>query len=323
VVQTGICLLNNDATTCPERLAGPLKDDSARLSEKPVPALASPVPNPRLPSSLTLSPDVVRSLTGATYWHMIGILGAPDSGKTAALVSLYLLIAHSTLEGFEYRNSLSIRAFEQISRGARRWNEGQPPEQMTIHTDLPDERTAGFLHLRLHDISTGTPIDLLLPDLPGEWSTSLVDSNRVDRLGFLKSADAIWLVVDGQQLSEPETRQLALHRTKVMMQRLATFLRPDIPPVLLVVSRRDFGMPSVSILQSLEEEAARHGIEMAVIHIASFSDRGQVPAGTGIAELVSKSVARRAPGNPAFWPDRVVAPEKRVLLNFRARRTQA
>jgi hypothetical protein len=213
-------------------------------------------------------------------------------------------------------------AFEEISRGARRWNEGRPPEQMTNHTEPAAERTAGFLHLRMREISTDTPVDFLLPDLPGEWSTSLVDSNRVDRLGFLKSVDAIWLMLDGQQLIKPQTRQHSLHRTKLIMQRLATFLAPELPAMIIVISRRDLGTPGPEIMKNLEDEATRLGIVMMAVHIASFSDQGQVLAGTGIAELISKSINHPSSTHPVFWPDNAAVAGKRSALNFRIRREQ-
>jgi len=75
-------------------------------------------------------------------------------------------------------------AFEEISRGARRWNEGHQPDQMTSHTELSSDRSPGFMHLRLRQTSTNESADILMPDLPGEWTTSLIESNRVDRLNF-------------------------------------------------------------------------------------------------------------------------------------------
>jgi hypothetical protein len=192
---------------------------------------------------------------------------------------------------------------------------------MTAHTnELPDERVAGFLHVRLRDRSTNAPFDLLLPDLPGEWSTALIDNNRVDRLEFLKSADSIWILVDGQKLTKLETRQLALHRTKLMVQRLATLLDRQAPPLVLVVSRRDLGAPNDSITQEVRDEATRHGMLMTVVHISSFSDQDEVKAGTGIAELIANSVGPRATEDPAFWPDRDIAGEPRTSLKFRNRR---
>jgi hypothetical protein len=192
---------------------------------------------------------------------------------------------------------------------------------MTTHTELPDERVAGFLHLHLREPSSVEPVDLLLPDLPGEWSTSLINHNRIDRLGFLKSADAIWLLLDGLQLLNPHTRQLALHRTSLLMQRLATFLAPSIPPVLLIISRFDSGLPGPGVMASLDAEAVRLGINMTAVHVASFSENEKIAAGTGIASVILGSLGRRLAEDSAFWPDKTRSAGKRIALNFRNQRT--
>src|SRR5690606_24235428 len=108
--------------------------------------------------------------------------------------------------------------------GARRWTDGTPPDQMTAHTELSEDRAAGFLHLRIRDNQTLVPVDFLLPDLPGEWSTAMVEESRFDRLQFLERADVIWLMVDGQRLATAAHRQGAIHRTKLYLQRLREFL---------------------------------------------------------------------------------------------------
>ena len=56
------------------------------------------------------------------YVRLVAILGEPAAGKTACLVSLYLLLARGRLEGFAFADSTTLRGFEEISRGARRWN---------------------------------------------------------------------------------------------------------------------------------------------------------------------------------------------------------
>ena len=91
-------------------------------------------------------------------------------------------------------------AFTEISQGTRRWNEGQLPEQLTTHTELAEDRTAGFLHLRLKHLNQSEVVDLFFPDLPGEWTTKLIEENRVDRFEFLKRSDVVWLVIDGNNL---------------------------------------------------------------------------------------------------------------------------
>jgi hypothetical protein len=316
VATTGVCLLNNDAATCPNRSAAADEANLAGNAVRLAPPLKDPPKNPRFPLSLTLTPPQMRKMMGGRYCHLVGILGAPDAGKTAALVSLYLLTARSQLAGFTYADSRSLMAFDDISQGACRWNDGQIPEQLTVHTELTDERSAGFLHLRIKPADHGEAVDLLLPDLPGEWSTAMVDSARVDRLDFLKRADVVWLMVDGRQLSDPTTRQFALHRTNLLMQRLAALVTPA-PPVILVVTRRDQGEPNEATLDTLRAEGHIRGLSLQIISIASFDETGAVPPGTGIAELITASILMGGKA-PDFWPDREdKSAGERAMMRFR------
>ena len=311
VAETGVCLLNNDSATCPNRL--PILEMKAPVDIGA--ELPSPKKNPSFTRSQTLTPTQTRSLMSKRYCRLVGILGAPDAGKTASLVSLYLLVARGRLTGFKYADSQSLMAFDGISQGARRWNEGKLPDQLTTHTEMADDRNAGFLHLRLKSDS-GDTSDLLLPDLPGEWSTAMVDSKRVERLDFLKRADVVWLMVDGRQLSEPSTKQWALHRTKLLMQRLADLVSPP-PPVILVVTRRDQGEPDEKTIQVLREEARKFNLDLDVIMIASFADNTATAPGAGIAELIG-ATTKPTPRSTAFWPSENVAIENdRAIMRFR------
>jgi hypothetical protein len=168
VTATGICLLNNDPTTCLHRIAQQADDDQINVAAEVASVLERPTTKSKFPPSGSLSPAEANLLMSERYCRVVGILGAPDAGKTASLVSIYLLLAHNGLEQFEFADSHTIMALEEISRGARRWNEGRPPDQMTVHTERPDERIPGFMHLRVQCVSSGEWIDMLFPDLPGE-----------------------------------------------------------------------------------------------------------------------------------------------------------
>jgi hypothetical protein len=234
---------------------------------------------------------------------LIGVLGAPDAGKTAILVSLYLLLSRNKLVGFRFSDSSTLLALDEISRGARRWNEGAAPQQMTNHTELPDERIAGFLHLRLKDTKAKELHDLLIPDLPGEWSTTLIDSNRTDRLDFLRSADVLWITIDGSALLKPESRQVVLHRSGMLMQRVKDFLREEVPPVLLVISHLDEGKPPAASIDKLKADASRLGLDVTVMHVSSFSEAEAVPPGTGIADLIRASLQSHSSSEAEpLWP---------------------
>lgn len=294
---TGKCLLNNEpASSCPHYQA--LTEDIEGSVDEEL--LSEPEQNPSFQSSNTLTEDSLSLLTGGRYCTIVGIIGPPDSGKTAVLVSLYLLLSHGRLAGFEYADSRSLMALDEISRGARRWAGGTPPQQMTAHTELSDDRAAGFLHLKVRAAEHAAAIDFLLPDLPGEWSNAMVEESRHDRLAFLQRADVIWLMVDGSRLTTPATRQGTIHRTKLYLQRLKEFF-PDLPRVILVVTRADTGVVSDKTIRTISEEATALGISLSVQTISSFSINPDVPAGTGIAELVLASIGRE-PELGEFWP---------------------
>lgn len=316
VAQTSICLLNNDPKNCPQRIANETAtgvDVATELAD-----LAKPAQNPTFPATLTLSLADASTLMAGRYCRLIGILGAPDAGKTALLVCIYLLLARGKLTGFEFRNSGSLMALEEISRGARRWKAGDPPGSLTQHTEAKGEREAGFLHFRLAQLPSDEVVDILFPDLPGEWSTSLIDLNRSDRLDFVRSADTIWIMLDGLELTERSKRQTALHRAGLLLQRVRALFIDAVPPVRLVISRRDKGELAPQNYQTLVEEAARLGIALSVSQVASFSEDDAVAPGAGISELLA-TVSINSARNVETWPLGSEAGSGRQMLQFRKR----
>jgi hypothetical protein len=285
IAQTNICLLNNDPGTCPHRQAS----IEAKIENKGLaPVLPSPEVGVRLDASLTMGGDAVRAYLGRHLCTQVGVLGFPDAGKTAALVSLYLLVSRNMLEGFEFRDCRTLMAFEQISRGARAWDENVLPDQITAHTESADGRTAGFLHFKVYDIELQRDVEFIVPDLPGEWTTAFVDENRRDRLEFLRAADVLWLFVNGEQIADSATRGHAVHRTELVIRRTAALLGDDIkPPLAIVVTRRDEGQPNQAALDSLIQCATTNGFSSTSIEVASVSKSPEVaPAGTGLVNLV-------------------------------------
>ena len=220
VGETGVCLLNENLETCTFRVSEKIDSNLSNSEAELVQPQNKVETNSRLPTSFTLTLKKVRETMGGRYCRMVGILGLPNAGKTAALVSLFLLISRGKLNNYSFANSLTLMAFTEISQGTRRWNEGQLPEQLTTHTELAEDRTAGFLHLRLKHLNQSEVVDLFFPDLPGEWTTKLIEENRVDRFEFLKRSDVVWLVIDGNNLFCTKFRQLTIHHTKLLMQRL-------------------------------------------------------------------------------------------------------
>lgn len=313
--ETGVCLENNPPDQCPNRAVG--EEDGETSTTFVPPPLSAPEQKPRFPSSLTMGLTEAGALMSERYCRVVGILGAPDSGKTASLASLFLLLGGNKLSGFEFSDSRTLMALNEIAQGARRFNEGSPPEQMTMHTELSEDRDAGFLHLRLKRIADKAIFDFLMPDLPGEWSDTFIDRNRADRLDFLKSADCIWIMADSRQLAKLDARRTILRRLDLLFGRVAALLDRPVP-ILLVLTHRDSGEASEEDMALLKASASAKNLGLDVVPISSFRRRGgQTGPGFGIADLITKTIGALPDPTP-FWPVSTRSAEPRQMLRFRS-----
>ena len=303
VAETGRCLLNKEPPSCPDRLAAEEAREASAVARTSKAAF---------PGSRACTLSGARGLMAERYVHLVGILGEPNAGKTGCLVSLYLSVGQKCLDGFAFADSRTLMGFEEISQGARQWNKGRIPEQFTDHTLSADTRTAGFLHMSLAR-AQGNRVDLLCSDLPGEWTTALIERNRVDRLGFLRRADVIWLVVDGTELVTRDTRQVCVQRTKLAIERLSDLLGGG-QRLILVVTRRDKHAPEKGVVEDICAEGTRRGLQTESVAVASFSNDDAVAAGDGIPMLIERTTAfdrdvdvvwQRDGGNSSFERPRI------------------
>ena len=325
VGETGVCALERDPATCDHRVGTVAADASgASQSADALPqtgeigraVLDRPSSTASFPSSHTLGPDVIGDLMASRYVTMIGILGDPDSGKTACLASIYLLVANASLTGWTFADSRSLMGFEDIARGARDWNAGMPPDQMTVHTEMSDDRRPGFLHLRLVREADGRRVDLALPDLPGEWTTKLISSAQAERFGFMKSAEVLWIVIDGRSLADKERRQGAISRVGQLAERLKTLFDGAVPRLMIVVTHRDGGELADTVSTRLSTELLRRDVEFTVVQVAPFSESDSVRAGFGIEDLIDATVGTPRAA-PDFWPSMDPSDGARSYLAFR------
>lgn len=326
VDETGKCALEKDPETCPNRApAHETVEASEPDDERTPPEAAGSAVLPRppaaasFPRSTTLGTEAIHKMMGARYVNVVGILGEPESGKTACLVGLYLLVSNGRLKGWDYADSESLMAFEESSRGARRWNNGNPPEQMTVHTQMADDRQPGFLHLGLVRLADGARIDFALPDLPGEWTKALIRSSTSERLTFLRSADVIWVVVDGRTLMSVEKRHGLINRIGILAARLQAMLDGARPRLLLVITHRDGGETPVDVIERIRQEVARHGFELQPVQVAPFSDNEAIKPGHGLSELLDATVQEPA-SRIVLWPSATTEHLTRAFLKHRSHR---
>jgi len=234
----------------------------------------------------------ILQISRGSYTHVVGLMGPYNAGKTCFLLSLYLMASQHTLPGdYLFRRSLTLQGFEDRACKLRDWKRGALPEQLADHTSITDGRRPGFLHLGI--TRSNEPIDLLFPDLPGEWTTSLI--NRADtakRWEFLKRADGIIVVLDGTELVGKGKYAHVLN-AKHLLDRLKDTLQisADIPFVILVSKADEIHMKEPEVMGEIKQYAAEIGFAPRVILCSAFSrDPKIVPNGAGVVEAMEHIV---------------------------------
>lgn len=290
VAATGRCLeAHTPLDPCPFFLASvstPGDEDPERTPEPPAPGSE---PARRFHSGMELGLSDVLDITRARYAHVVGIVGASNAGKTCFLNALYLLACHGQLlPEFRFAGSHTLQGFEYRARRLRNWQDGALPDQLADRTMLSDPKKPAFVHLALDRVGQGR-IELLLTDLPGEWSTQLISrAAAAERFEFLARADAVVVAVDGPRMTARETRHLEVTNAKHLIERLTgnVNLRRDIPLVVLVTKGDEIDMKLPPDVSKIEGLATALGFRPSVIPVAAISRRPeQVSNGQGVLDL--------------------------------------
>jgi double-GTPase-like protein len=242
-------------------------------------------------------------VSSGSYSYVIGLLGPYNAGKTCFLLSLYLLASRQLLpNGYLFKRSLTLQGFEDRARKLREWRGGPLPEQLADHTILADERRPGFLHLGL--ARNGKPLDLLLSDLPGEWTKSLVErEGTASRWGFLKRADGIIIFLDGKELVGRD-RFNHVTSIKQLLHRLRDTLGLplDLPTVLLVSKADELEMKQPELVEEIVRYASGLGFSPKLILCASFSRKpALVPNGFGVVAALEHIIDRPSGASHVDW----------------------
>lgn len=305
VAVTGKCLeAHPDPESCPHFVRREAAETADRGVQKAAPPAAAARAARKLHVGLELGLQDALAVSRARYAHLIGVLGASDAGKTCFLSSLYLLACHRKLEPhYRFAGSLTLPGFELRARHLRTWGSGALPDQLVDHTTLSDPRSPAFMHLSLARGGTAERLDLLISDLPGEWTTDLVNrTTAAERFDFLRRADAVVIMAEASRLAKPASAHAEVMNLKILLERLAGVvgLDRDTPLILAATKADEVRLEMPARMRDVEEHARNQGFNPTAITLASFSRKPQeVPSGSGVLEVIRCAVEGAAPPRPA------------------------
>lgn len=303
VAATGTCLLlHKPAETCPNYTVINISDGQRSAAETVGVASDETTSSEEIGriffAGFELGTSEAAEIMRARYGTVIAILGQYDTGKTCFLASLYLMVACRGFgDDLEFAGSLTLNGFEARARRMREWDgNGALPKQLADHTVLADPRKPAMVHMGLREQSGDRRrFDLMLTDLPGEWSTDLIkDIGAAGRFAFLNRADGIVIALDGPMLKGPE-RHAASQSSKLLITRLAETLDVDrsLPFVLMVTKADEIGMEVPGIVGAIEQHAVSAGFSPKVLPVAAISRTpAQVKSGSGVRDVIEHILKR-------------------------------
>jgi hypothetical protein len=290
---TGTCLeaINNPTTECPHLKLGQTVSPQAAKSNATDVIDESAESSRQFHSGLELGVQDVARLMRARYTKLVGVLGQVEAGKTCLFTSMYLQLTGRRLcPNYRFIASDTLLGFEQRARHLRDWTKGGVQEQIVDHTQLGHSRSPAFLHLAFQD-SIGLRHDLLLPDLPGEWTSRLLsEASTASRFAFLSRSDVVLLVFEASRFANPRSRNNAVTDAAHMLGRLAVDVRlPTTVPIVLAVTKCDETDGKVPAeMDRVAAIASDHGYAVQTVPLAVFpSSASTIPIGFGIDTLLT------------------------------------
>ncbi len=223
--------------------------------------------NIQLSPGTALNAAESRSITSAYPTQLVVFAGSEDSGKTTLLLSIYESLNKGPFADYLFAGSRSLVGFERechLNRLASRQN--APDTERT----KPSEQGI-FYHLSLLDCEGNRKPgrqEVLFTAVSGELFRSASDSTEgAKALTFLKRADVLAVLVDGEKLAKVQARQQAVSDAQTLLQSLldADMVAPE-AIVEFVFSKHDCIKRAGDDAEEFQDDARQR-------LIAAFADR--------------------------------------------------
>jgi hypothetical protein len=235
--------------------------------------------------------------------RLVVLLGERGAGKTTLCTELYERQRHPG-SNVNFAGSWTLLAFEQLAY-ERRTTGAVPP---AARADL-DPGGHEILHLAM-SANEGT-LHLLLADLPGEVYRRLADNYlAADEVPWLRRADKLVLLVDGERLLDPNTRSATLTRVRQLLERLQSVGLPHPQAGLaLLVSKWDkVGADRAAVTYWEPREAALveelRAIDQGAVAVRiAAAERSYDDGFAALRAWLLDIAPSRLAGVPASWQD--------------------
>ena len=249
-----------------------------------------PTDRGRRPSALDA--DLANELAARRRPTVLVLAGGVGCGKTSAYAALYERLGRGPFAGRLFAGSVTIPGFEERCHHWRQ-SSNMPNFDMrrTHREDLP------WLHIRLRDAELeGEPQDLLLGDFDGErFDHLLANEQQSSDLPFLRRADHVGVVIDGERIADQASRADESVRLTYLVDQL--YSDPEASPVsvILVITKVDL-IDSIPTEARGEIEAAISSIHdhlqtramgsVPIVRLAVRSKSSRFPLGHGLEDLL-------------------------------------
>ena len=230
-------------------------------------------------NSYALGTSDLAILAGRGRPIVVGLIGAPDSGKTTLLAFLYMwLLEHGEVPGWLFAGSWTLGGWESMVQYSR-WT-GEPPPSFPPHTSSSG-RVPGLLHLSLRN-QAGLVRDVLFTDAPGEWFTEWAkaptDKHAIGARWVIQHSDVFLLLVDRGALANEDSLPQARRATRDLMERVGAVASHI--PLGFTWTKTDVTLPA----------ATRETLETSRCQFAPYSEIWETT--TEAPETIARVLAR-------------------------------